>query len=855
MVKVLDEPKSWKKELKKIHSQMCHVPVKRIKSNLERGGVWKPEMEDILTDIEKKCKVNDCRSRAGGQRGRRPVVSFPRALRVGQSVAMDLKIRHGKKPILYMVDQFSRFTLGVVIKNKELTTVSEAVIINWIGAGYPRIKNIHTDNGGDSCGDVSNKLASIIGATRTTTAGRTPYQNGMCEKIHQILDHMMERVMEEDPSIPEKVALSWAVNAHNNMNMESGYTPRFLMFGEAQDLPGIWTAGPAGLGEMDLPAQVAHHLHAREIARKVQVQADTCIRLKRALRANIRPTGDKKEVGTWVYMKRMEDRQWKGPGQVWAQLGTNIMIKQGSTIWHARHEDCIRVREEDEQELEREAEMMNQGNAKQNEEEPLLRKDEAAPPETTERDPISEQEQDDGVELQEENGNIELQVLTRRRSKRNSPSGAGNDNIDETGSIEQEIGNAETNPEDETSPAEDSLPTPEDITSQSEGNEEEEEEANAETNDQEEDDGETNYEEETSPAEESQSTVEENSSDQSAETETSHGTPPGGQAATNRMRPTVQLGDPSYLPGLDGGKEVPSPEVREEVKSRHSGSKKSGGGNSNNLRMKKARDLGLRSGMIVKIAVEDGSVLEGTVLKRTTKKSGKYPNNYDVKNNASSEVIKDVNFDLVDWHVEDEEDITVENICQVTEEEVHGIFATMIEKERHGEEGVIEAKKKELESIKSYGTYEEVWSSEVPVGDRDKVITTTRNVVEKDDHRIKARVCVRGFQEKTSHRRDSPTASKISQRLFSSKAVEKGWKVYSLDVSAAFLQGDFIDRTVYVIPPKEFVSTRPKRQEPILWKLVRPLYGLTDASRKWYCRMDKELTKLGCLRSKYDHAV
>ena len=85
MVKVLDEPKSWKKELKKIHSQMCHVPVKRIKFNLERGGVWKPEMEDILTDIEKKCKVNDCRSRAGGQRGRRPVVSFPRALRVGQS--------------------------------------------------------------------------------------------------------------------------------------------------------------------------------------------------------------------------------------------------------------------------------------------------------------------------------------------------------------------------------------------------------------------------------------------------------------------------------------------------------------------------------------------------------------------------------------------------------------------------------------------------------------------------------------------------------------------------------------------------------------------------------------------------
>ena len=99
MVKVLDDPKSWKRELKKLHSQMCHVPVRRIKANLERGDVWKPEMEGILAEIERKCKVNDCRSRAGGQRGKKPVVSLPRALPVGQNVAMDLKIKQGKKPI------------------------------------------------------------------------------------------------------------------------------------------------------------------------------------------------------------------------------------------------------------------------------------------------------------------------------------------------------------------------------------------------------------------------------------------------------------------------------------------------------------------------------------------------------------------------------------------------------------------------------------------------------------------------------------------------------------------------------------------------------------------------------------
>ena len=82
---------------------------------------------------------------------------------------------------------------------------------------------------------------------------------------------------------------------------------------------------------------------------------------------------------------------------------------------------------------------------------------------------------------------------------------------------------------------------------------------------------------------------------------------------------------------------------------------------------------------------------------------------------------------------------------------VHEVFVNLIEKDRHGEEGVIEAKEKELASIKRYGTYEEVWSSEVPEADRD-MITMTWNVVWKDDLRIKACVCVRGFQEKMEKR-------------------------------------------------------------------------------------------------------
>ena len=76
----------------------------------------------------------------------------------------------------------------------------------------------------------------------------------------------------------------------------------------------------------------------------------------------------------------------------------------------------------------------------------------------------------------------------------------------------------------------------------------------------------------------------------------------------------------------------------------------------------------------------------------------------------------------------------------------------------------------------------------MPDDDKYKIITTTWNVVEKDDLRIKTNVCAQGFQDMANNRRDSTTASEISQRLFIIMAVWKGWKVHSLVLSAAFLQ-------------------------------------------------------------------
>ena len=74
------------------------------------------------------------------------------------------------------------------------------------------------------------------------------------------------------------------------------------------------------------------------------------------------------------------------------------------------------------------------------------------------------------------------------------------------------------------------------------------------------------------------------------------------------------------------------------------------------------------------------------------------------------------------------------------------------------------------------------------------------------------------------------TVEKLSVRIFFSIALAMGWTFESLDIKAAFLQLTNLDGVIYVKPP----TPRDIRKSGIVWKLLKPLYGLNDAGRQWY---------------------
>merc|ERR1712055_85918 len=114
---------------------------------------------------------------------------------------------------------------------------------------------------------------------------------------------------------------------------------------------------------------------------------------------------------------------------------------------------------------------------------------------------------------------------------------------------------------------------------------------------------------------------------------------------------------------------------------------------------------------------------------------------------------------------------------------------------------------------------------------------------------IKARLVARGFEGNTSDlKKDSPTCSREAIRILITIASAMEWKYHTIDIKSAYLQGNNIQRKIFLQPPKEYDDAR-------LWKLKKTVYGLCDAARAWYLRVKDELLKLGVKMSSYDCAL
>ena len=313
-----------KKKLYKLHSQFGHPAKKKLISLMKNAGCWNDSFNVVLEKIHSGCQL--CKQFA--KTPPRPVVALPLATEFNQVVCMDLK-QWENKWILHMIDMYTRYTISVFLDRKLATGVIDAVMMNWVGL-FGVMNGVLTDNGGEFTSEEIREVASILNIDVKTTAAESPWQNGLCERVHQVSDMILLKLQAEYPKSRLHVLLKWANLARNSLQMWNGFSSHQLVFGRNPNLPDVMNARIPALDEYTNSQVFAEHLNALHAARQAYTKSESAERIRRALRHKVRASQQKFEIGERVYYKREGREKWLGPGKVMFQDGKIVFVRHGS---------------------------------------------------------------------------------------------------------------------------------------------------------------------------------------------------------------------------------------------------------------------------------------------------------------------------------------------------------------------------------------------------------------------------------------------------------------------------------------------------------------------------------------------
>ena len=139
-----DEKYEKSKIIHRITAHKTEEPMCRLFKN---AGKLDTETKEAIIKVVTNCKVCNKYHKTRDM----PKVGMPKANDTNEVVSLDLKeMRDDGKHILYMVDEFSRYTRAEVIKSKDPSAVMRAIEDSWIhrGPGWPA-KGFFSDRGGE----------------------------------------------------------------------------------------------------------------------------------------------------------------------------------------------------------------------------------------------------------------------------------------------------------------------------------------------------------------------------------------------------------------------------------------------------------------------------------------------------------------------------------------------------------------------------------------------------------------------------------------------------------------------------------------------------------------------------------
>ena len=194
------------------------------------------------------------------------------------------------------------------------------------------MKSVPTDNGGEFNSDEMRENDSILNIQVCTTVGESPFQNGLCERVHAVTDMMVTKLEDEQNGANSETLLCWANMARNCLQMWNGFSSHQLVFGTNPNLPGIMTDKIPALDGTTTSETFAKHLNTLHASRKAFIDTEANERIRRALRTKVRAAEQTFiQMETWCFIKRGE-REMAGSRESCFPRWKSSIVRHGSVF-------------------------------------------------------------------------------------------------------------------------------------------------------------------------------------------------------------------------------------------------------------------------------------------------------------------------------------------------------------------------------------------------------------------------------------------------------------------------------------------------------------------------------------------
>lgn len=130
-----------------------------------------------------------------------------------------------------MIDSFSRFTKGVVVKIKTGMEIIKGILNELFYCVGPPKTRMFSDNGGEFINHEIEKFTRLSGIKLATGAPYAPWLNRTKQRNHTSCDRILKRLINESPNKNLQSLVNQAAWVHNSNLPQNGGVPITLMTG------------------------------------------------------------------------------------------------------------------------------------------------------------------------------------------------------------------------------------------------------------------------------------------------------------------------------------------------------------------------------------------------------------------------------------------------------------------------------------------------------------------------------------------------------------------------------------------------------------------------------------------------